>query len=109
MQQPNLDFNQAVKYAQFAYLCGWLITKTRSAPRGMPTIFSATTTRENVSVAPLKCMPWLRAAASYVVKTVPVVPGMVKTSWRPSGSCAWFCGNTNRTVRMKKQKSLPEH
>jgi Peptidase family M28/PA domain len=27
MQQPNLDFNQAVKYAQFAYLCGWLIAQ----------------------------------------------------------------------------------
>lgn len=32
MQQPNLDFNQAVKYAQFAYLCGWLITQDRQRP-----------------------------------------------------------------------------
>ena len=32
MQQPNLDFNQAVKYAQFAYLCGWLITQDPARP-----------------------------------------------------------------------------
>ncbi|HXC47535.1 MAG TPA: M28 family metallopeptidase [Candidatus Sulfotelmatobacter sp.] len=32
MQQPNLDFNQAVKYAQFAYLCGWLITQDAARP-----------------------------------------------------------------------------
>jgi len=32
MQQPNLDFNQAVKYAQFAYLCGWLITQDPQRP-----------------------------------------------------------------------------
>jgi len=33
MQQPNLDFNQAVKYAQFAYLCGWLITQDGENPQ----------------------------------------------------------------------------
>lgn len=32
MQQPNLDFNQAVKYAQFAYLCGWLISQDPQRP-----------------------------------------------------------------------------
>jgi hypothetical protein len=32
MQQPGLDFNQAVKYAQFAYLCGWLITQDPARP-----------------------------------------------------------------------------
>jgi len=32
MQQPNLDFKQAVKYAQFAYLCGWLITQDPARP-----------------------------------------------------------------------------
>jgi hypothetical protein len=32
MQQPNLDFNQAVKYARFAYLCGWLITEDPARP-----------------------------------------------------------------------------
>jgi hypothetical protein len=32
MQQPGLDFNQAVKYAQFAYLCGWLITQDPQRP-----------------------------------------------------------------------------
>ena len=32
MQQPGLDFNQAVKYAQFAYLCGWLITEDPARP-----------------------------------------------------------------------------
>jgi Peptidase family M28/PA domain len=32
MQQPNLDFDQAVKYAQFAYLCGWLITQDPARP-----------------------------------------------------------------------------
>jgi hypothetical protein len=32
MQQPNLDFTQAVKYAQFAYLCGWLITQDPVRP-----------------------------------------------------------------------------
>jgi hypothetical protein len=32
MQQPNLDFNQAVKYAQFAYLCGWLIAQDPQRP-----------------------------------------------------------------------------
>jgi hypothetical protein len=44
MQQPNLDFNQAVKYAQFAYLCGWLITQAPQRPCGTPTISSGTTT-----------------------------------------------------------------
>ena len=33
MQQPNLDFSQAVKYAQFAYLCGWLITQDPQRPQ----------------------------------------------------------------------------
>ena len=32
MQQPNLDFNQAAKYAQFAYLCGWLIAQDPQRP-----------------------------------------------------------------------------
>jgi hypothetical protein len=32
MQQPGLDFNQAVKYAQFAYLCGWLIAQDPARP-----------------------------------------------------------------------------
>ena len=32
MQQPGLDFNQAVKYAQFIYLCGWLITQDAARP-----------------------------------------------------------------------------
>jgi hypothetical protein len=32
MQQPGLDFNHAVKYAQFAYLCGWLITQEPARP-----------------------------------------------------------------------------
>jgi len=32
MQQPKLDFSQAVKYAQFAYLCGWLITQDPQRP-----------------------------------------------------------------------------
>jgi hypothetical protein len=32
MQQPGLDFDQAVKYAQFAYLCGWLITQEPARP-----------------------------------------------------------------------------
>jgi len=32
MQQPGLDFNQAVKYAQFAYLCGWLIVQDPARP-----------------------------------------------------------------------------
>jgi peptidase M28-like protein/PA domain-containing protein len=36
MQQPNLDFNQAVKYAQFAYLCGWLITQDPQRPAWNP-------------------------------------------------------------------------
>ena len=33
MQQPGLDFDQAVKYAQFAYLCGWLITQDPVRPK----------------------------------------------------------------------------
>ena len=32
MQQPGLDFNQAVKYAQFAYLRGWLIAQDPARP-----------------------------------------------------------------------------
>jgi hypothetical protein len=32
MQQPGLDFDQAVKYAQFVYLCGWLITQDAARP-----------------------------------------------------------------------------
>ena len=36
MQQPNLDFNQAVKYAQFAYLCGWLIAQDPHRPAWNP-------------------------------------------------------------------------
>ena len=32
MQQPGLDFDQAVKFAQFAFLCGWLITEDPSRP-----------------------------------------------------------------------------
>jgi hypothetical protein len=32
MQQPGLDFDQAVKYAQFAYLCGWLVTEDPARP-----------------------------------------------------------------------------
>lgn len=32
MQQPGLDFDQAVTYAQFVYLCGWLITQDAARP-----------------------------------------------------------------------------
>jgi Zn-dependent M28 family amino/carboxypeptidase len=32
MEQPGLDFNQAVKYAQFIYLCGWFITQDAARP-----------------------------------------------------------------------------
>jgi Zn-dependent M28 family amino/carboxypeptidase len=32
MQQPGLDFDQAVKYARFIYLCGWLITQDAARP-----------------------------------------------------------------------------
>ena len=32
MQQPGLDFDQAVKYAQFIYLCGWFITQDPTRP-----------------------------------------------------------------------------
>ena len=32
MQQPGLDFDQAVKYAQFIFLCGWLITQDPARP-----------------------------------------------------------------------------
>jgi Zn-dependent M28 family amino/carboxypeptidase len=32
MQQPGLDFDQAVKYAQFIYLCGWMITEDVARP-----------------------------------------------------------------------------
>jgi hypothetical protein len=33
MQQPGLDYDQAVKYAQFVYLCGWLITQDAARPK----------------------------------------------------------------------------
>ncbi len=36
MQQPGLDFNQAVKYADFIYLCGWLITQDPARPTWNP-------------------------------------------------------------------------
>lgn len=32
MQQPGFDFDQAVKYAQFIFLCGWLITQDTMRP-----------------------------------------------------------------------------
>ena len=32
MQQPGLDFNQAVKYADFVFLCGWLISQDPVRP-----------------------------------------------------------------------------
>jgi hypothetical protein len=32
MQQPGLDFDQAVKYARFVYLCGWLIAQDPARP-----------------------------------------------------------------------------
>jgi Peptidase family M28/PA domain len=33
MQQPGLDFDQAVKYAQFIFLCGWLVTQDAARPQ----------------------------------------------------------------------------
>ena len=39
MQQPGLDFDQAVKFAQFAFLCGWLITEDPSRPTWKPKDF----------------------------------------------------------------------
>jgi len=36
MQQPGLDFNQAVRYAQFVYLCGWLIAQDPARPAWNP-------------------------------------------------------------------------
>jgi hypothetical protein len=33
MQQPGLDFDQAVKYAQFIFLCGWLVTQDAARPK----------------------------------------------------------------------------
>jgi len=32
MQQPGLDFNQAAKYADFVFLCGWLISQDPARP-----------------------------------------------------------------------------
>ena len=32
IEQPGLDFHQAVKYAQFVYLCGWLIAQDPARP-----------------------------------------------------------------------------
>jgi hypothetical protein len=32
MQQPGLDFNQAAKYADFVFLCGWLIAEDPARP-----------------------------------------------------------------------------
>ena len=32
MQQPGLDFNQAAKYADFVFLCGWLISQEPARP-----------------------------------------------------------------------------
>jgi len=32
MQQPGLDFNQAAKYADFVFLCGWLIAQDPTRP-----------------------------------------------------------------------------
>lgn len=39
MQQPGLDYDQAVKYAQFIYLCGWLITQDAARPSWNPKDF----------------------------------------------------------------------
>jgi len=65
--------------------------KTRSAPRGMPTIFSATITRGKCKRRALQCVPWLTAAASIVVKIGALsFPGMVEKSWRPSGRAPVF-------------------
>jgi Zn-dependent M28 family amino/carboxypeptidase len=32
MQQPGLDFNQAAKYADFVFLCGWLVAQDPARP-----------------------------------------------------------------------------
>jgi Zn-dependent M28 family amino/carboxypeptidase len=39
MQQPGLDFDQAVKYAQFVFLCGWLVTQDEAPPEWNPKDF----------------------------------------------------------------------
>jgi hypothetical protein len=39
MQQPGLDFDQAVKYAQFVYLFGWLIAQEPARPSWNPNDF----------------------------------------------------------------------
>jgi len=36
MQQPGLDFIQAAKYADFVYLCGWLIAQDSARPTWNP-------------------------------------------------------------------------
>jgi len=32
MEQPGLDFDAATKYAQFVFLCGYLITSDQERP-----------------------------------------------------------------------------
>jgi hypothetical protein len=32
MDQPNLDFSAAVKYARFVFLCGWIISQQKERP-----------------------------------------------------------------------------
>jgi Zn-dependent M28 family amino/carboxypeptidase len=49
MQPPGLDFNQVVKYAQFIYLCGWLLPRTGRVPPGAPRTSSAGTTARKCS------------------------------------------------------------
>jgi len=36
MQQPGLDFAQAVKYADFIFLSGWYITQDSARPTWNP-------------------------------------------------------------------------
>jgi len=36
MQQPDLHFDQAARYAQFVYLCGWLIAQDSARPTWNP-------------------------------------------------------------------------
>ncbi len=36
MQQPGLDFNQAAKYADFVFLCGWLVAQDPARPTWNP-------------------------------------------------------------------------
>jgi len=36
MQQPGLDFAQAVKYADFIFLSGWYITQDPARPTWNP-------------------------------------------------------------------------